>query len=151
MTNWTYAPRYHSGARPFGTFAAKRFRTFNTWISNSDLGRDVAMVTTWPLNGNKIVNVTGGHGLSWNYSRTQAMTVMGYPGPGHGGRGRCGQVPRPRARSACDGYVAGQRSREAASGAWDGPSPRRSGYGARTPGGLPLPDAVWCGPGPADS
>lgn len=82
MTNWTYAPRYHSGARPFGTFAAKRFRTFNTWISNSDLGRDVAMVTTWPLNGNKIVNVTGGHGLSWNYSRTQAMTVMGYPGAG---------------------------------------------------------------------
>ncbi|NUL07871.1 trypsin-like peptidase domain-containing protein [Streptomyces lunaelactis] len=80
MTNWTYAPRYRSGVRPFGTFAAKQFRTFNTWISSSDLGRDVAMVTTWPLNGNKIVNVTGGHGLSWNFSRTQAMTVMGYPG-----------------------------------------------------------------------
>ena len=80
MTNWTYAPRYRNGARPFGTFAAKQFRTFNTWISNSDRGRDVAMVTTWPLNGNKIVNVTGGHGLSWNYSREQAMTVMGYPG-----------------------------------------------------------------------
>ncbi|MGW0557796.1 trypsin-like peptidase domain-containing protein [Streptomyces sp. NPDC002926] len=85
MTNWTYAPRYRSGARPFGTFSAKQFRTFNSWISSSDLGRDVAMVTTWPLNGNKIVNVTGGHGLSWNYSRTQAMTVMGYPGNRDGG------------------------------------------------------------------
>ncbi|MET7711668.1 hypothetical protein [Streptomyces sp. NPDC005407] len=80
MTNWTYAPRFRSGVRPFGTYAAKQFRTFNAWINNSDLGRDVAMVTTWPLNGNKIVNVTGGHGLSWNFSRTQAMTVMGYPG-----------------------------------------------------------------------
>ncbi|MGI5404875.1 trypsin-like serine peptidase [Streptomyces sp. CA-135486] len=80
MTNWVYVPRYRSGARPFGTYAAKQFRTFNSWISSSDLGRDVAMVTTWPLNGNKIVNVTGGHGLSWNYSRNQAMTVMGYPG-----------------------------------------------------------------------
>ena len=80
MTNWTYAPRFRSGARPFGTFAAKQFRTFNSWISSSDKGRDVAMVTTWPLNGSKIVNVTGGHGLSWNYSREQAMTVMGYPG-----------------------------------------------------------------------
>jgi V8-like Glu-specific endopeptidase len=80
MTNWVYVPRYRSGARPFGTFAAKQMRTFNAWINSSDLRRDVAMVTTWPLNGNKIVNVTGGHGMSWNFSRTQPITIMGYPG-----------------------------------------------------------------------
>ncbi|KOV61786.1 lipoprotein [Streptomyces sp. NRRL WC-3618] len=80
MTNWVYVPRYRSGARPFGTFAAKQMRTFNSWISSSDLKRDVAMVTTWPLNGNKIVNVTGGHGMSWNFSRTQPITIFGYPG-----------------------------------------------------------------------
>ncbi|WP_307625540.1 trypsin-like serine peptidase [Streptomyces turgidiscabies] len=28
MTNWVYVPRYRSGARPFGTFAAKQMRTF---------------------------------------------------------------------------------------------------------------------------
>lgn len=80
MTNWVYVPRYRSGARPFGTFAAKQMRTFNAWINSSDLRRDVAMVTTWPLNGNKIVNVTGGHGMSWNFSRTQPITIFGYPG-----------------------------------------------------------------------
>ncbi|MEV7418220.1 trypsin-like peptidase domain-containing protein [Streptomyces sp. NPDC089919] len=85
MQNWTYVPRYRSGARPLGTFAAKQFRAFNSWMSDSDLNRDVAMVTTWPLNGNKVVNVTGGHGLSWNYSRNQAVTVLGYPGNNAGG------------------------------------------------------------------
>ncbi|MER6916312.1 hypothetical protein ABT354_32020 [Streptomyces sp. NPDC000594] len=80
MQNWVYIPRYRQGARPFGTFAAKQFRSFTSWVNSSDLTRDVAMVTTWPLNNNKVVNVTGGHGLSWNFSRNQPMTIFGYPG-----------------------------------------------------------------------
>jgi V8-like Glu-specific endopeptidase len=80
MLNWTFAPRYRNGTRPFGTFAAKQFRAFNAWIDSGDLRRDVAMVTTWPLNGQKLVNVVGGHGLSWNYPRDVAVTVFGYPG-----------------------------------------------------------------------
>lgn len=79
MQNWVFVPRYRSGARPFGTFSAKYFRTFNTWISNSDYSRDVGMVTTWPLNGNKLVNVVGGHGLAWNQSRTVGVTILAYP------------------------------------------------------------------------
>lgn len=80
MTNWTYVPQYREGARPFGTFAAKEYRAFNGWINNSNLDWDVAMVTTWPRSGDKLVNVTGGHGLSYNYNREQAVTVWGYPG-----------------------------------------------------------------------
>ncbi|ANW18998.1 hypothetical protein I3J09_12655 [Streptomyces clavuligerus] len=80
MQNWVYIPRYRSGARPFGTYAAKEYRSFNGWINSGDLTRDVAMVTTWPLNGARVVDATGGHGLSWNFSRTQHMTVLGYPG-----------------------------------------------------------------------
>jgi V8-like Glu-specific endopeptidase len=79
-SNWTFVPRYRSGARPFGTFSAKQFRTFNAWINNSDLSRDVGMVTTWPLNGNKLVNVVGGHGLNWNWGNTVAVTILAYPG-----------------------------------------------------------------------
>ncbi|MFF8959372.1 hypothetical protein [Streptomyces sp. NPDC014894] len=86
MQNWTYVPRYRDGVRPFGTFAAKQFRTFTSWTNNSDLARDVAMVTTWPLNNNKVVNVTGGHGLSWNFSQNQATTVFGYPGNHNNGQ-----------------------------------------------------------------
>ncbi|GAA3943026.1 peptidase [Actinomadura viridis] len=80
MLNWTFVPRYRNGARPFGTFAAKQFRAFNAWINNGDLRRDVGMVTTWPQDGKKLVNVVGGNGLQWNWPRTTAMTVFGYPG-----------------------------------------------------------------------
>ncbi|GAA4669219.1 peptidase [Streptomyces chumphonensis] len=80
MRNWAYVPRYRDGNRPYGTFAAKEFRAFNGWINNSDLDWDVAMVTTWPRDGDKLVNVTGGNGLSYNYSREQDVTVNGYPG-----------------------------------------------------------------------
>ncbi len=86
MQNWTFVPRYRNGARPFGTFAAKQFRAFNAWIDSSDLRRDVAMVTTWPLNGQKVVNVVGGHGLNWNWPRNVAVTVLGYPGNRDGGQ-----------------------------------------------------------------
>jgi V8-like Glu-specific endopeptidase len=79
MTNWVFIPRYRSGARPFGTFSAKQFRTFNAWINNSNLGRDVGMVTTFPLNGNKLVNVVGGHGLNWNFPRNIAVLILAYP------------------------------------------------------------------------
>jgi V8-like Glu-specific endopeptidase len=85
MTNWVFIPRYRSGARPFGTFSAKQFRTFNAWIDNSDLGRDVAMVTTFPLNGNKLVDVVGGDGLNWNWSRNVDVTILGYPSNFNGG------------------------------------------------------------------
>ena len=80
MENWAYAPEYRNGDRPYGTFAAKQLRTFNGWIDNGDLNWDVAMVTTWPQDDGKLVNRTGGNGLSWNYSREQDVTINGYPG-----------------------------------------------------------------------
>ncbi|WFB11222.1 hypothetical protein LRS74_32445 [Streptomyces sp. LX-29] len=80
MTNWTYAPRYREGVTPFGLFSAQQFRTFDAWINDSDLRRDVAVVTTFTLNGSKVVDVTGGHGLSWNFPTDQAITILGYPG-----------------------------------------------------------------------
>lgn len=85
VQNWVFIPRYRSGNRPFGTFAAKQFRTFVAWINNSDLSRDVGMVTTWPLNGNKVVNVVGGNGLNWNWPKNVGITIMGYPGNLSGG------------------------------------------------------------------
>ncbi|MCB5169703.1 trypsin-like peptidase domain-containing protein [Streptomyces bambusae] len=79
MTNWVYVPRYHNGSKPYGSFAAKQFRAFKSWTSEGKYTRDVAMVTTWPRNGKKLVNVTGGHGISVNYDRTQNVYVIGYP------------------------------------------------------------------------
>ncbi|MFJ6939042.1 trypsin-like serine peptidase [Streptomyces sp. NPDC101132] len=80
MTNWTFVPRYNNGSRPYGTFAAKEFRTFTSWISSSNLSRDVAFVTTYKRSdGKKLVNVVGGNGLSYNYDRSNYVTIFGYP------------------------------------------------------------------------
>lgn len=79
MADWVYVPRYRDGATPLGIWAAQQFRTFDAWIASGDLRRDVGVVTTWPLAGGKVVNVTGGEGLSWNFPREQAVTVFGYP------------------------------------------------------------------------
>ncbi|PJE94343.1 hypothetical protein CUT44_29280 [Streptomyces carminius] len=79
MENWTYVPRYRDGSAPFGSFAAKEYRSFNGWVNDSSFAWDAAMVTTWPSGGDKLVDATGGHGLSWNYDRAQAVTVWGYP------------------------------------------------------------------------
>lgn len=85
MTNWTYAPRYRSGDRPFGTFAAKQFRTFNAWMDSSAPGRDVGLVTTWPLNGTRLVDATGGQGLAWNYPQKVDVTILDYSTDRSGG------------------------------------------------------------------
>ncbi|WP_344028831.1 hypothetical protein [Streptomyces luteireticuli] len=79
VRDWEFVPRYRSGKRPFGTFAATAFITFNGWVNDSNFNWDVGMVTTRPLNGRKLVDVTGGQGLSWNYSRKQNVTIFGYP------------------------------------------------------------------------
>ncbi|MFG2004047.1 trypsin-like serine peptidase [Spirillospora sp. NPDC048911] len=79
MRNWTFVPRYRNGAAPFGTFAAKQFRSFDAWMNSSDNRRDVGLVTTWPLNGQKLVNVVGGMGLSWNWPQAVPVTTFGYP------------------------------------------------------------------------
>ncbi|WP_030418898.1 hypothetical protein VM636_01625 [Streptomyces sp. SCSIO 75703] len=80
MKNWAYVPQYRNGDKPYGTFVAKQMRTFNGWINDGSFDWDVAMVTTWPQGSDKLVNRTGGNGLSWNYSREQDVTINGYPG-----------------------------------------------------------------------
>ncbi|MER6916671.1 hypothetical protein ABT354_33895 [Streptomyces sp. NPDC000594] len=78
VSNWVYVPAFRSGTRPHGTFQAKEFRAFSGWVNSSDLRLDIAMVTTRPLSGRKLIDVTGGNGLSWNYDRQQTVTVAGY-------------------------------------------------------------------------
>ncbi|MFE7131568.1 trypsin-like serine peptidase [Streptomyces sp. NPDC057638] len=76
--NWIYIPDYRSGQRPLGTFQAKELRALTNWVNNSDLQSDVAMVTTHPLGGKKLIDVTGGNGLSVNYDHRQTVTAFGY-------------------------------------------------------------------------
>ncbi len=80
MQNWVFVPLYNYGAEPYGRWSAKYLTTFNAWINNSDLDRDVAYITMWPNgSGQRPVDVLGGNGLSVNYSYDQAVTILAYP------------------------------------------------------------------------
>jgi V8-like Glu-specific endopeptidase len=80
MQNWVFVPLYDHGARPFGTFSARTFRTFNAWTGSSSRDHDIAMVTTWNNERNQVlINTVGGNGLSWNYSRSIFLTILAYP------------------------------------------------------------------------
>ena len=79
MTNWVFVPLYNYGSQPYGQWSAKYFTTFNSWISSSDLNRDVAMVTMWPNASGALVNVVGGNGLAWNWGFYNPVTILGYP------------------------------------------------------------------------
>ncbi|MFE0464548.1 trypsin-like serine peptidase [Kitasatospora sp. NPDC058965] len=78
MTNWVYAPQYRSGSYPFGTFAAKDFRTFIAWTDSSAPGRDVGVVTTWPQDGTRLVDATGGQGFAWDFHQNVQVMVLTY-------------------------------------------------------------------------
>jgi V8-like Glu-specific endopeptidase len=79
MTNWVFVPLYNYGSQPYGQYSAKYLTTFNSWMSSSDLDRDVGMVTVWPNGNGALVNTVGGNGLSWNYSFNEAITILAYP------------------------------------------------------------------------
>jgi V8-like Glu-specific endopeptidase len=80
MQNWVFVPLYNNGAAPFGTFAAKQFRTFSAWINASDLNFDIAMVTTWTNgSGQRVVDAVGGNGLAWNFPKVLFLTILAYP------------------------------------------------------------------------
>jgi V8-like Glu-specific endopeptidase len=80
MQNWVFVPYYDHGDRPYGTFAARTYRTFDAWRNDSSWHHDIAMVTTWMNeDGQRVVNAVGGNGLSWNYSKTIYLTILAYP------------------------------------------------------------------------
>ncbi|MGI5215372.1 trypsin-like serine peptidase [Plantactinospora sp. CA-290183] len=80
MQNWVFVPLYNYGAEPYGRWSAKWLTTFNAWINDSNLERDVAYVTVWPnASGQRPVDVLGGNGLSVNYSFQQFVTILAYP------------------------------------------------------------------------
>lgn len=102
MTNWTYAPRYRSGDRPFGTYAAKQLRTFTAWMDSSAVSRDVGLVTTWPLNGTRLVDATGGQGLAWDYPKKVGITILDYPTDRN-----AGEIQQWCTDSTAQGYISG--------------------------------------------
>lgn len=81
--NWVFIPGYHNGAKPYGMFSARTFRTFNEWIQNGQSFRgfnsDVAFVTTYANSYGRVVDAVGGHGLWIGGSLDFDVSLFGYP------------------------------------------------------------------------
>lgn len=84
LSNLVFVPRYNASNAdhdPVGRFQAYRLRTFNSWINNSDLNRDVGFVTTYSGGdwGARVVDTVGGHGLAYNGGTEFDVSIFGYP------------------------------------------------------------------------
>lgn len=84
MSNVVFVPRYNAfnaDHDPVGRFQAYRLRTFNEWMNNSNLNRDVGWVTTFSGGdwGATVVNTVGGHGLAYNGGTEFDVSIFGYP------------------------------------------------------------------------
>lgn len=90
LQNLVFVPGYNAfnaDHDPVGRFQAYWLRTFNEWINNSNLNRDVGFVTTYSGGdwNTTVVNTIGGHGLVYNGGTEFDTSIFGYPSNRDGG------------------------------------------------------------------
>lgn len=79
-SNIAFAPAYYDGISNYGLWEWETARTFNGWINNGNFDYDQAFFTVQKKNGNNLVDVVGGNGLSYNYGQAQSnVRISGYP------------------------------------------------------------------------
>lgn len=109
-----FAPGYHDGVAPFGTWVVQRAYVDPAWISDQDINSDVAMliVVASSINPNaaSVESVVGANVLGNSPVAGQTVTVTGYPA----GSGGSALVCTARVEDmdgalafTCPGYVAG--------------------------------------------
>ncbi len=80
-SNWAFVPDYWYNYRPFGTWTARELWTLSNWHYSADFRYDVgAVVLNTDGYGNRLVNVVGGQGITWNqpvglYTSTATSTA----------------------------------------------------------------------------
>jgi V8-like Glu-specific endopeptidase len=90
LQNLVFVPGYNAfnaDHDPVGRFQAYWLRTFNEWINNSNLNRDVGFITTYSGGdwNTTVVNTVGGHGLVYNGGTEFDTSIFGYPSNRDGG------------------------------------------------------------------
>jgi V8-like Glu-specific endopeptidase len=82
-TNWTFAPAYNDGSRPFGTWPAVALDTTAAWRTSGDFGRDVGAAVVAPNSSNtRLTQSVGARSVAFNYTRNQDYLAHGYPAEG---------------------------------------------------------------------
>jgi V8-like Glu-specific endopeptidase len=83
FTNWTFAPAYNDGSRPFGTWPAVALDTTAAWRTAGDFGRDVGAAVVAPNSSNtRLTQSVVARSVAFNYTRNQDYLAHGYPAEG---------------------------------------------------------------------
>ncbi|MFI2076468.1 MULTISPECIES: trypsin-like serine peptidase [Streptomyces] len=78
-TDWTFAPGYHDGQAPYGTWSATKTLSTPQWVASEDMNFDVGFAVVGRLDGKSLTDVTGAQGLSFNGGYNKAMYAFGFP------------------------------------------------------------------------
>ncbi|GLW08411.1 peptidase [Microtetraspora sp. NBRC 13810] len=85
--NWTFVPGYQEGAKPYGTFTARRMFVAKQWSGKGDDSHDVGMVALNTHRGRHVADVVGFQEIGFNGPRGQQTYGFGFPAdPPYDGR-----------------------------------------------------------------
>lgn len=86
VTNWVFVPGFGSnpsggnaGTYPYGIWTARELTTTEQWHHHGNIKQDLGYGVVAPLGGQDIATYLGGHGSSFNASRSQVFNAFGYP------------------------------------------------------------------------
>lgn len=87
-TNWAFVPAYKDGARPYGTWTARRLLTTSGWGNQGDFSYDLGAAVVNTNGGATLTDTVGSRGAAFNQSASQRYLSHGYPAapPFTGGR-----------------------------------------------------------------
>ncbi|MBC9718629.1 trypsin-like peptidase domain-containing protein [Streptomyces sp. TRM66268-LWL] len=74
-----FAPGYHDGQAPYGTWTIERIHEDESWLDDEDEDADIAFATLAPRDGKEIEDVTGANTLDTDGFSGEQVTVTGYP------------------------------------------------------------------------
>ncbi|MFF7993087.1 trypsin-like serine peptidase [Kitasatospora xanthocidica] len=75
----TFAPGYHDGSAPYGTWQVTAVHTTSDWAQKADADEDFAILETAPSNGRKVEDVVGGNRLGTDEPFDASVRLYGYP------------------------------------------------------------------------
>ncbi|GAA0349776.1 trypsin-like serine peptidase [Streptomyces blastmyceticus] len=78
-TNWVFAPGYHDGQSPYGTWTASKTMSTPQWVASEDMNYDVGAAVVAPLNGQTLTRTVGAQGLQFNGAYNQSLYAFGFP------------------------------------------------------------------------
>ena len=81
-SRWIFVPGYRDGARPYGTWTARRLLTPTPWSEKGDVDYDVGFALLNPVRGRHVTDVVGAQQIAFNSARGAHLHSFGYPSVG---------------------------------------------------------------------